>query len=185
MSRIAIPEDVADPTGHAFGLVPAVGASAAAYSLAVYQHCRLSLRELEGARFRTAQINGCHVCQRFRASRDLAAHVERSGGTAGALALKTGDPPDEAFYASVPHWRTAPGLSVRERLVIELAERMGERPQSMENDEDFWQRLHAAFTDVEIVDATLAIASWLALGRVVHTLELDTVCLPTFDQHAA
>lgn len=185
MPRIAIPDSADDPMAYAFSLAPEAGAAAAAYSLSVYQNCQLSLRELEGARFRTAQINGCHVCQRFRAARDLAAHVERSGGTGETRVLCDGDKPDEAFYASVPNWRTAPGLSTRERLVIELAERMGERPHSMEGDEEFWNRMHAAFTDRDIVDATLAISSWIALGRVAHTLEFDTVCLPTFDSAAA
>lgn len=185
MPRITIDDRVEDLSSFAFSLAPEIGAAAAAFSLAVYRHCRLSLREMEGARFMTARINGCQVCQRFRSKRDLQAFMTRSGETADIKVLGAGEAPDEAFYESVPNWRNAPNLSTRERLVIELAERMGSQPHSMEGDEPFWKQLHAAFTDAEIVDATLTISSWIALGRVMHSLELDTVCLPTFEQKAA
>jgi alkylhydroperoxidase family enzyme len=185
MPRIAIDDHIEDLSGFAFGLAPEIGAAAAAFSLTAYRHCRLSLREMEGARYMTARINGCHVCQRFRAKRDLEGLMTRNGETTDIRAMGAGEAPDEAFYASVPNWRNASNLSTRERLVIELAERMGSQPHSMEGDEPFWKQLHDAFTDAEIVDATLTISSWIALGRAVHTLELDTVCLPTFDQQAA
>jgi alkylhydroperoxidase family enzyme len=185
MPRITIDDRVQDLSCFAFGLAPEIGAAAAAFSLTAYRHCRLSLRELEGARLMTALINGCNVCQRFRAKRDLEAFMRRSGETGDILALKAGEAPDEAFYDSVPNWRHASNLSTRERLVIELAERMGSQPHSMQGDEPFWKQMHEAFTDAEIVDATLTISSWIALGRVMHSLELDTVCLPTFEQKAA
>jgi alkylhydroperoxidase family enzyme len=185
MPRITIDDQIEDLPGFAFGLAPEIATAANAFSVAAYQHCRLSLRELEGARFMTARINGCQVCQRFRAKRDLEASVRRNGGDGDILALRAGEAPDEAFYESVPNWRNATNLSTRERLVIELAERMGAQPHSMEGDEPFWKQLHAAFTDAEIVNATLTISSWIALGRVIHTLELDTICLPTFEQEAA
>jgi hypothetical protein len=47
----------------------------------------------------------------------------------------------------------------------------------MEGDEQFWRELHDAFSDREIVSMTLSIASWIALGRTVHTLELDGMCM--------
>lgn len=67
-------------------------------------------------------------------------------------------------------------FSERERIAIEMAERMGERPHSMAGDEAFWERVHGHFSDEEIVDMTLSIGSWISMGRVVHTLELDEVC---------
>ena len=45
------------------------------------------------------------------------------------------------------------------------------------DDEAYWQRLHAAYSDDEIVDLTLCVAAWMAMGRVTHVLELDTVCM--------
>jgi len=159
---------------------PEAGAAASAFSLTVYEKCLLSLREMEGARYRTAQINGCILCSNTRAARDLAGHITRNGGSLADSPLARGPAPDEPFYEAVPDWATSPLFSERERIAIELAERMGERPHSMHGDDAFWDKVHAHFSDREIVDMTLAIASWIALGRVVHTLELDGVCMPTF-----
>jgi alkylhydroperoxidase family enzyme len=116
----------------------------------------------------------------MRAKRDLAGHLERSGGNPAKAVSERGDPaPDEEFYAQVENWRTWAGFSERERLVIEYADRLGSAPQSMDHDEAFWTKMHAHFSDAEIVDATFSIGSWMALGRLTHVLELDGVCMPT------
>lgn len=185
MAQLELPEGVADPASHAFSLIPEMGQAALAFSTAAYQYCRLTLRELEGARFMTALLNGCVVCQEFRAKRDLESQVRRAGGTGPIHALDGGDAPDEAFYDAVPHYRTASGLTERERLMIELAERMGQAPLELQGDTAFWSRIHDAFEDRELVSATFAIAAWMGLGRAFHTLEIDNICLPTFDRHAA
>ncbi|MEY4889280.1 MAG: hypothetical protein RIQ75_410, partial [Pseudomonadota bacterium] len=57
------------------------------------------------------------------------------------------------------------------------SERVAQDPRGFANDEPYWTRLHAAFTDDEIVDLTLSISAWMAMGRVTHILELDTVCM--------
>jgi alkylhydroperoxidase family enzyme len=49
----------------------------------------------------------------------------------------------------------------------------------MDEDEAFWTKMRAHFSDAEIVDATFSIGSWMALGRLTHVLELDGVCMPT------
>jgi len=54
---------------------------------------------------------------------------------------------------------------------------MAEDPHGFASDEAYWARLHANFSDEEIVDLTLAIAAWMAMGRFTHILELDTVCM--------
>ena len=91
--------------------------------------------------------------------------------------MSRGPAPEEAFYTEIMDWATSSLYSERERIAIEMAERMGERPQSMEGDEEFWARVHAQYSDAEIVDMVLAISSWIALGRAGHTLELDNVCM--------
>ena len=73
-------------------------------------------------------------------------------------------------------WRTATIFSERERIAIEFADRMGQEPKSLAQDEAFWQRAHAHFSDKEIVDLTFSVASWIALGRMTHVLGLDTTC---------
>lgn len=180
MAQVHIPAaEQFDPLGYTLSTyAPEMGAAAGSYAKAVYQSSRLPLRVVEAARFRTAQINGCMVCQSFRAARHLDGYLSSVGGDAAqSVVARGGAAPDEAFYAAVADWRTSPLFDARERLAIEYAERMGESPQGFAGDDDFWQRLHAAYDDAAIVDLTLAIGAWIALGRVTHVLELDTVCM--------
>ncbi|HQS67991.1 MAG: hypothetical protein B7Y36_10020 [Novosphingobium sp. 28-62-57] len=179
MARITIPED---QQGNPFGFaarnyaVPIVSASAA-FAAAVYRESALSLREFEGARMRTAQINGCMVCKDFRAERDAPVLYSVAGDPNQNLVTTNGPAPDEAYYAAIENWRTATLFTDRERLAIEFAERFGTEPQALAVDEDFWARMNAAFTDAEIVDLAHCTAAWVGLGRVAHVLGFDTVCL--------
>jgi hypothetical protein len=43
-------------------------------------------------------------------------------------------------------------------------------------DDEFWQRLRAAYTDEELVDLALCVASWLALGRFNRVFDIDGAC---------
>ena len=61
---------------------------------------------------------------------------------------------------------------------IEFAERFAQEPKSIAQDEDFWERAHALFSDEEIVDLAHSVAAWVGLGRVAHVLGFDSVCLP-------
>lgn len=178
--RIDVPQDQAhDPYGFATRtLAPEIMGAGGAFSHAVYRHSRLSLREFEGARARTAEINGCLICQRFRAARDLSAMFAANGVRAAETVADHGPAPDEAFYAAVADWRTSPLFSERERLAIGFAERFGEDPKGLADDEDFWTRMRTAFDDGEIVDLANSVAAWVGLGRVAHVLGFDTVCLP-------
>lgn len=180
MIRIDIPaQDAADPYGyatrtHGRQLMETAGH----FSKAVYQHSILSLREFEGARSRIAQINGCIVCQQFRAARDAPAMFAATGVRPDHLITDNGPAPDEAFYSAVEQWRTSPLFSERERTAIEFAERFAEEPKVIADDEDFWSRAHAIFSDEEIVDLAHSVAAWTGLGRVAHVLGFDSVCLP-------
>lgn len=179
MPRISVPEDQqANPFGFAASTyaVPIVSASSA-FSAAVYRESALSLREFEGARMRTAQINGCMVCKDFRADRDAPAVFSIAGDSNHKLVTDNGPAPDEAFYAAIEDWRGASLFSDRERLAIEFAERFGNEPQSLAVDEDFWARMKAAYSDAEVVDLAYCTAAWVGLGRVAHVLGFDTVCL--------
>lgn len=189
MPQIDVPGASGDPANAWYeahlAYAPEIGKAATELSMAVYQHSKLSLRELEGARYRTALINGCIVCTNTRGGRDLPTLLAALGGRADEGPLVRGPAPDEAFYEAVTDWATSPLFSERERIAIELAERMGERPHSMSGDDAFWVRVHKHFTDAEILDMTMSIGSWIALGRMVHTLEFDNVCMPTFGEKAA
>ena len=106
---------------------------------------------------RIAQINGCMICQQWRS-------------TPGAEAVV-----NEDDYAHVLQWRTHDGYSDRERLAIEYAELFALDHHAI--NDAFYDRLRAStYTDAEILDLTVCIGGWLALGRTLHVLGLDDAC---------
>jgi alkylhydroperoxidase family enzyme len=180
MANIAIPVShreapIGDLLKH---YAPHLGPASLAFGDTVYQEISLPFRLVEAARYRTAQINGCLACQAFRAERDLGPLLERHGGNASHSFISRGDPtPDEEFYAEIESWRTSTKFSERERLAIDFAERMGIAPHAFDGDEGFWERMHANFDNAEIVELTLAIGCWIAMGRTLHALGIDpAVC---------
>ena len=80
----------------------------------------------------------------------------------------------ESFYQSVGAEADLTGLSERERLSAEFAERYATDHLGM--DDAFWGRLHAAFSDDELVDLALCVGSWLALGRFNQVFDIDGGC---------
>lgn len=159
-------------------------AAAAQFSMAVYRHSALSLREFEGARTRIAQINDSLACQQFRTARDAATMFAANAMRPAHSVSGNGPPPDEAFYAAVAEWRTAPGLSERERLAIEFAERFAEQSSDLAADEAFWARLHGLFADGELVDLAYCLAAWLGLGRAAHLLGFDVPAIAAAEHRA-
>ncbi|MFI1809386.1 carboxymuconolactone decarboxylase family protein [Streptomyces sp. NPDC020422] len=149
-----------EPIGYVWGdMVPGIGMAAANFSLSVYSHTTLGLREFEAARLRIAQINGCRFCLDWRTDRD-------------------GEKVEEEFSEAVLAWRTTDAFDERTRLAAEYAERYALDHHNL--DEEFWARMTAAYSQVEIVELTMSLGSWLAFGRLNRVLGLDTVCvLPT------
>ena len=165
MPNITVPPG-SDPLIHVWTtLAPKLTAAAGGYSSAVYEHSSLSLREFEAARITMARINDCALCLDWRTARDVP-----SRGAAP-------DEVPESFYAAVGS-ADATGLSERESLAAEFAERYATDHRRM--DGDFWARLHAAYTDDELVDLALCVGSWLALGRFNQVFDIDGGCrVPT------
>lgn len=165
MPRIAVPAD-RDPMMFAWTEVakPLTG-PAGAFSDAVYNRSSLPLREFEAARVRIAQINDCMVCLGWRTARDVPGWSDDP------------DAVSEDFYAHIGEhdW---PGFSERERLAAEFAERFALDHTNM--DELFWDRLHANFSDDELVDLALCVGAWLAFGRFNRVFDVDGACrVPT------
>lgn len=149
--------DGRDPIEHVWGrMVPGIGPAAAGLSLAVYEHTTLGLREFEAARLRIALINGCVFCLEWRTERD-------------------GTQVEESFADAVTDWRTTDAFDDRTRLAAEFAERYALDHHNI--DQDFWDRMSAAYTDAEIVELSMCLGSWLAFGRLNHILGLDTACV--------
>jgi alkylhydroperoxidase family enzyme len=186
--RIHMPADQQDAAfvHLANNYAPEIVRAGVAFSKATYQHSKLSLREFEAARARTAEINGCAVCRSWRSDRDLRGYFAAFGGEYEQSVAARGPAPDEKFYAAVSQWRESPLFSERERLAIRYAEGLGLDPQGIAQDDDFWRAMKANFTDEEIVDLSYCIAAWMGLGRVTHALGMDGACsLPSPAERAA
>src|SRR3546814_15485811 len=91
--RIQVPADhQLQPTAYvASSYARGILAPAFAFSKATYEHSVLSLREFEAARARTAQINGCLLCQNWRSDRDTVAYLESLGGAGKSIAPRGGE----------------------------------------------------------------------------------------------
>jgi alkylhydroperoxidase family enzyme len=162
MPRVNVPEG-RDPLVHVWTeLAPPLTAAAGAYSSAVYEKSTLSLREFEAARITMARINQCAICIDWRTARDVPGRAS--------------DPHQvpESFYEQVGAGRDWDGLDERERLCAEFAERYATDHLGM--DDALWGRLHAHFTDDELVDLALCVGSWLALGRFNQVFDIDGAC---------
>jgi alkylhydroperoxidase family enzyme len=146
-----------DAIGYVWGeMVPGIGTAAANFSLSVYQHTTLGLREFEAARLRIAQINGCLFCLDWRTERD-------------------GQKVEEEFAEAVTQWRTTEIFDERTRLAAEYAERYAVDHHNI--DEDFWTRMSEHYSQKEIVELSMSIGAWLAFGRLNHVLGIDAVCV--------
>jgi alkylhydroperoxidase family enzyme len=74
----------------------------------------------------------------------------------------------------VAAWRTTDAFDDRTRLAAEYAERYALDHHGL--DEAFWSRMNAHYSQVEVVELSMSIGSWLAFGRLNHVLGLDTAC---------
>jgi hypothetical protein len=162
MPRVAVPAD-RDPLVYVWTeLAPPLTSAAGGYSHAVYEKSSLTLREFEAARVTMARINQSAICIGWRTARDVPSR---------------GADPDEvpeSFYQSVGSEGDLTGLSPREQLSAEFAERYATDHLGM--DDTFWDRLHAVFSDDELVDLALCVGSWLALGRFNQVFDIDGGC---------
>jgi alkylhydroperoxidase family enzyme len=162
MPRVAVPADQ-DPLVYVWTeLAPPLTSAAGGYSHAVYEKSSLTLREFEAARVTMARINQCAICIGWRTARDVPS--------------RAADPDEvpESFYQSVGAEGDLTGLSPREQLSAEFAERYATDHLGM--DDGFWNRLHAVFSDDELVDLALCVGSWLALGRFNQVFDIDGGC---------
>jgi alkylhydroperoxidase family enzyme len=160
VSRIDVPGG-RDPLLHLWGGTGnQLTGPAAAFSDAVYRKSTLPLREFEAARITIARVNDCRIC----------------------LSLRPEDGPGQAFYDAVlgggpdPDGTDPDGtdLAEREVLAAEFAQRFAVDHLGM--DDAFWERLHAAFSDDELVQLGLCVGSWLAFGRLNRVFGVDEAC---------
>lgn len=161
MPRIAVPSDQ-DPMSYLWSShAPGLAGPASAFSGAVYAKSTLPIREFEAARVRTAQINNCTVCLNWRSATDVVGRAAEA------------DDIDETYYSHIGDY-TWDGFTERELLAAQFAEKYALDHRNI--DEAFWVRLHAAFTDDELVELALCIGSWIAFGRLNVIFDVDGAC---------
>lgn len=157
MPRIDVP-DGQDPLLYLWGGTGnRLTGPAAAFSDAVYRKSTLPLREFEAARITIARVNDCAIC----------------------LSLRPEGDPGQAFYDAV--LGDGAGLAEREALAAEFARRFAIDHLGM--DDALWQRLHAAFSDDELVQLGLCVGSWLAFGRLNRVFGVDEACRVPLSPH--
>ena len=157
MARIDLPPGDEPETTRALSLRPSFQAAVDQLERAVWRSS-LDRRLHELVRMRVATINQCTVCMSWRNptwcdDERLLAGVER---------------PDE-----IEDYTDA------ERVALEYAERFC--TDSTNIDETLVDRLTQHFDSSEIVDLTLVIGKYLALGRFTQVLGLDQACIMHFD----
>jgi alkylhydroperoxidase family enzyme len=79
----------------------------------------------------------------------------------------------EDMYAHVAE-HDHPEYSEAEKVAIEYAERFA--LDHLAIDDSLFERLHAQFSDADILDLTICIADFLGFGRVTQVLKLDQEC---------
>src|SRR5829696_6517272 len=116
----------------------------------------LTPRERESARIRSAHHVGCTNCVAFRAARDVPGFSD--------------EPIPEELYENVFDYKTSPGYTERERLIIQFTERYILDHEELAADDAFWSRLKASFTDVELADLCLLVGMWDSSAKMYHLL---------------
>jgi AhpD family alkylhydroperoxidase len=154
--RIQLPDGPGGPAERLWTLRPEMAPAVWNAVEACYAQSILSAREREALRFRIAQLNQCPVCLSYRAETNVA-----NGAS-------------DDLYDHVAEWRTWPGYTDRERLAIEFAERFA--TDHLGIDDDLFARLHAQYSDAEILDLAICAQTFLGLGRVLSTFGIEPGC---------
>jgi alkylhydroperoxidase family enzyme len=155
MARVDVGDGGGDELLRLYGLSPAMGGAAGAFSAAVYGSSSLPTRVREVARMRIAAVNACPVCLDTRTVSDP------DGLTAEE-------------YEVLAAGGVPAGLAEREAVAGEFAHRFADDHLGM--DDDLWERARAAFSDVELVELGVCCASWLGLGRLTQVFDAGVSC---------
>ena len=158
MARIELPPGDEPEATRALALRPELQAALDKLERAVWKS-KLDRRLHELVRMRVAKLNRCTVCTDWR------------------------NPTwcdDEALLGAVEQWDIAPGFTDAERVALEYAERFC--MDSAGIDDRLLDRLKQHFDSGAIVDLTLVVGKYLALGRFMQVLGLDQACSLHFDE---
>lgn len=155
MPRIDIPAGEGPEATRAISLAPHFVDAINEKEKAVWQS-PMPRRLHELVRMRVAEINQCVLCMQWRNQWC-----------------------DDESLAAVSDYATSELFTDAERTAIEYAERFS--TDSANIDDAFMDRLKTHFTSAEIVDMTLVIGKYVAMGRFMQVLDLDQACNISFD----
>ena len=158
MARIDLPPGDEPETTRALALVPSFQAAVDQLERAVWRSS-LDRRLHELVRMRIAKLNQCTVCMSWR------------------------NPTwcdDERLLEGVEHPDDIADYTPAERVALEYAERFC--IDSTGIDDALIDRLKEHFDSACIVDLTLVVGKYLALGRFTQVLGLDQSCIMHFDE---
>lgn len=156
MAWIEIPDGPGGEAGMVWTLRPELGEMVGGMIEGAYEQTILPAAERELARMRIAQINGCLLCAGYRP-----ASVADAGIT-------------DEMYANVAEYAAYPDYTDRQRLAIEFAERYLTDHTSL--DGEFFASLRRSFSDAEILDLSLCVGVYLAIGRTLAVLKVAQAC---------
>lgn len=159
MARIPLPPGDEPETTRALGLRPHFQAVAQQVEKVVAKG-DLDKRMHELVRMRVAKMNRCTVCLNWR-------NPEWCD--------------DDELLAGVDQWDVTPGYTDAERVALEFAERFC--ADSAGITDDLLARLQQHLDPGEIVELTLVVGKYLAMGRFMQVLGLDQdACSLHFDE---
>ncbi len=154
MARIPLPDGQPLEVVAALSLRPDLAAAVNGYDAAVW-NSSLDWRLHELVRMRVATINECTVCLGWRTP----------------MAVEAGVTDDDLLAVTDPD---DPRFSPAEAVALEFTARFC--TDSARIDDDLLARLQQHFDSGEIVELTLVIGKYLAMGRFMQVLGLDQAC---------
>lgn len=80
----------------------------------------------------------------------------------------------EELYANVASYATYPDYSEAERIAIEYTEKFALDHKKL--DDTFFDRMREHFTDEEIMEISVAVGTWLMMGRITMVMDVAVSC---------
>jgi AhpD family alkylhydroperoxidase len=160
VARISLPDGDGPEVVRALSLRPELAGAVGGLDAAVW-NSGLDWRLHELVRMQVAIINECTVCLGWRTPMAVEAGVT------------------DELLRGVADYRRFPQFTDAERAALEYTERFCR--DSARIDDALVERLRAHLADDEIVELTLVIGKYLAMGRFMQVLGLDQTCSLSFD----
>ena len=151
MARIELPPGDGLEVTRALMLAPHFADVVAGYEKAVGR-TTLDKRLHELVRYRVAQLNQCQICLRFRWDSGV----------------------DEDVHAQVAEWRSSDEFSEVERAALSFTEQFCRDSAAIPD--SLVAELADLLSAAQVVELTLVVGKYVAMGRFMQVLGLDQAC---------